>query len=372
MPAPYRRLSHRVVSDHRIFQLAEEVFERPDGSPSHAYSVLLSVDWVNVVPVTPEGRVVLIRQFRAGSAEVTIEVPGGMVDAEDPDPSFSARRELEEETGYTVESVVRTGILRPNPAFLRNRCHMFLALGARPDGTVHLDETEDVEPFEATWAEVATMMADGRIDHSLVLNTLSFARRALDAVERPRPVIAVVGDAHCVTGSPEERHALALGKALVDAGYTLVCGGRGGVMEAACRGARQSARWRPGSVVAVLPGHDDADANPFVDVPLPTGLDAARNAVVAHAAAVVAIGGGAGTLSELALAWQLKRLVLAFRVGGWSGRLADQRLDDRVRYPGIPDDRVYGVDDAGEAVRRVAELLPRYDRTGVGITAEGR
>lgn len=174
---PWPRLDSRVIGDFRIFRLAEETFEMPGGSRTHSFYVLWSADWVNVVPITPEGRVVLIRQFRPGTCEVTIEVPGGMVD-EGEDPADAAMRELEEETGYRAERVIPTGRVRPNPAILRNTCHMFVALQARPVGRTQMDEAEDVETFEATWEEVDALVRSGRIDHSLVLNTLTFARAA--------------------------------------------------------------------------------------------------------------------------------------------------------------------------------------------------
>ena len=142
--------------------------------------MLLSPDWVNVVPVTPEGRLVLIRQFRPGSREITIEVPGGMVDARDADPSKAALRELEEETGYKASKVVSTGKVRPNPAILRNWCHMFLALGVTPSGRTSQDPGEDVHTFLASWDEVDEWVRSGLITHSLVLNALTFARRWLD------------------------------------------------------------------------------------------------------------------------------------------------------------------------------------------------
>jgi uncharacterized protein (TIGR00725 family) len=112
-------------------------------------------------------------------------------------------------------------------------------------------------------------------------------------------------------------------------------------------------------VIGLLPGGDPGAANPHVDVALATGLGHVRNALVAHADAVVAIGGGAGTLSELALAWVHDRLVIAFRAGGWSGKLAGTRLDERVRFPGDPDDRIHGVDTPAEAIALLRARLPR-------------
>jgi uncharacterized protein (TIGR00725 family) len=145
------------------------------------------------------------------------------------------------------------------------------------------------------------------------------------AVSR-RTLIAVIGDGDAAPGSTAYGLAEALGELLVDAGFGVVTGGLGGVMEAASRGARRANAYRPGAVVGLLPGHDVADANAFVDVALPTGLGHGRNLLVAHAAAVVAVGGGAGTLSEMAMAWIFGRLIVAFRVEGWSGRLAGSSL----------------------------------------------
>jgi 8-oxo-dGTP pyrophosphatase MutT (NUDIX family) len=175
---PWRRVNEKVVADYRIFRMADETYARPDGAGEFPFYVILSVDWVNVVPVTPEGKVVLIRQWRAGSDEVAIEVPGGMVDPGE-DPQHSAARELEEETGYRCDTVVRTGKLRPNPAIQRNFLHTFVAIGARPDGHLHLEEREDISSFEATWDEVDAMIRSGAIDHALVINALLFARRVL-------------------------------------------------------------------------------------------------------------------------------------------------------------------------------------------------
>jgi uncharacterized protein (TIGR00725 family) len=113
------------------------------------------------------------------------------------------------------------------------------------------------------------------------------------------PLIAVIGGS---SATPEEAAAAeAVGRALAEGGAVLVCGGRGGVMEAACRGARAAG----GLTVGILPGADRRQANPYVDVPIVTGLGEARNAVVARTAqAVIAIGGSYGTLSEIAFALQ--------------------------------------------------------------------
>jgi uncharacterized protein (TIGR00725 family) len=98
-----------------------------------------------------------------------------------------------------------------------------------------------------------------------------------------------------------------VGRALGERGVALVCGGLGGVMEAACRGAKGAG----GATIGILPGSDRAAANEFVDVAIPTGLGEARNALVVRAAdAVIAVGGGYGTLSEIALALKAGKRVV--------------------------------------------------------------
>jgi uncharacterized protein (TIGR00725 family) len=124
------------------------------------------------------------------------------------------------------------------------------------------------------------------------------------------PWIAVVGP-----GEADERElalAEAVGAEVAAAGAVLVCGGLGGVMEAACRGARS----RAGTTVGLLPGLDRAAANGWVQIAIPTGLGEARNALVVRAAdALVAVGGGWGTLSEIAFA--LKAGIPVVGIGSW-------------------------------------------------------
>jgi len=122
--------------------------------------------------------------------------------------------------------------------------------------------------------------------------------------------VAVAGPGEA---SAEERDAAeAVGRELARRGAVLVCGGLGGVMEAACRGAKQAG----GTTVGILAGKDRSDANPFVDIAIATGLGQARNAVIVRAAdAVVAIGGGYGTLSEIALALRRSKRVVG--LGSW-------------------------------------------------------
>jgi uncharacterized protein (TIGR00725 family) len=113
-------------------------------------------------------------------------------------------------------------------------------------------------------------------------------------------LLAVVGGSACSVA--EADLAAEVGRHIAQRGAILVCGGLGGVMEAACRGAREAG----GLTVGLLPGDDPRAANPYVDVPLATGMGEMRNALVVRVAAgVIAIGGGWGTLSEIALAQRI-------------------------------------------------------------------
>jgi uncharacterized protein (TIGR00725 family) len=163
-------------------------------------------------------------------------------------------------------------------------------------------------------------------------------------VPRPGPTIAVIGPGRDASGA-ELAQAEEAGASIAAAGATLVCGGLGGVMEAACRGARS----RGGLTVGLLPGTDREDANGWVVLALPTGLGEARNALIVRAAdAVVAIGGGWGTLSEIAFA--LRAGVPVLGVGTWE-----------LARGGAPVAGVRAVDDAATAV---SEALRTRRRIG--------
>ena len=166
------------LGDFRIFRIRADSSRSPRTGNVHRFFVLESPDWINVIPLTPEGNVVMIRQFRHGTEDVTLEVPGGMVDGEDGDPSFSAARELQEETGYEAAEIIHLGSVAPNPAFLNNRCHSYLAWDVRPVAEPQLDGAEDITFEEIPLAAIPGLIRDGTITHSLTITAFYYLQLA--------------------------------------------------------------------------------------------------------------------------------------------------------------------------------------------------
>lgn len=171
-------------SDYRIFKTSFVDATHPGTGKTKKFSLIEAVDWVNVIALTPEDEVVLIRQYRAGSASVCLEIPGGMVD-EGEDALTAAKREFEEETGYTATTWRALGSSLPNPAIQGNRLHSYLALDATRTAQQRFDSSEVIELALAPLAEVRAMLRDGRIDHSLVI--VAFAKLAFELHGLRRP-----------------------------------------------------------------------------------------------------------------------------------------------------------------------------------------
>ena len=173
-------------------------------------------------------------------------------------------------------------------------------------------------------------------------------------------LIAVIGDAKLNKGTKKYLLAENLGQNLIDNGYHLLTGVLDGITEAVANGARHSFYYNEGDLVGIPTGNDSGDVSPFVNIWISTCLDLACNTIVSTADAVIAIGGGAGTLLDITNAWTLNRLIIAYRVDGLSGKIADKKINPRIRYPDMPEDRVYGVNSAYEAIECLAQKIDNY------------
>ncbi len=161
--------------DLKVFRSRFEWRRNPRNQSELKCLILESLDWVNIVALTRDERIVLVRQFRFGRGGFTIEIPGGAVDPGE-EHGDAARRELREETGYGGGRWRCLGTSEPNPAFLNNLCHHWLAEGVERRAEPSLDRGEDIEPLTASRKELAEMVADGRLRHSLALLALYQAR----------------------------------------------------------------------------------------------------------------------------------------------------------------------------------------------------
>lgn len=177
-----------------------------------------------------------------------------------------------------------------------------------------------------------------------------------------RPMIAVIGNAKLDPADPKVALAKEVGRLLVGSGCRVLTGGLGGVMAAAMQGAKSDPTSAEGDTVAVLPSYDPSDADEAADIVLATGMNIARNIIVANADAVIAIGGGAGTLSEIAIAWQLRRPVVALAAEGWSAKLGASRIDDRTRQPDLENDQIHAASTPADAVQMALRLIPQHPK----------
>jgi 8-oxo-dGTP pyrophosphatase MutT (NUDIX family) len=177
-PRTWITLDTEVLGSYPIFELTRSHQRSPRSGREHSFLRLDCPDWVNVIALTDLGRLILIEQYRHGTDEMTLEIPGGAVDPGES-PSSTAARELEEETGYVATELVEIGRVDPNPAFQSNRCWTFLALGCRPDGEIRPDPSEEIEVVLVPLADFTTLIDRGVITHSLVVAAHDHLARGL-------------------------------------------------------------------------------------------------------------------------------------------------------------------------------------------------
>jgi 8-oxo-dGTP pyrophosphatase MutT (NUDIX family) len=167
-PRPWQVIETQDLEDCRVFRVRRSLARSPATGRVHPFFRLDAADWVNVVPVTHDDRVVMVRQYRIGADAVTLEIPGGIVDPGES-PASAAARELFEETGCRAERIEPLGALNPNPALFGNRVHSFVARGVASAGEVRSGETEETVVELVPLAEIPERVRRGEIDHALVV-----------------------------------------------------------------------------------------------------------------------------------------------------------------------------------------------------------
>ena len=174
-PRRWTPLETELLQECAVFSVSRTRTVSPNDGSEHDFYRIDSCDWVNIIPVTPDGDVVMVRQYRHGTREVTLEIPGGMVDPGET-PATAAERELLEETGYRVDQVVPIGATSPNPAIFGNRVYSYLGHGARRVAEVSNDGTEETAVELVSEARLPELLRSGGVDHALVLAAFLFRK----------------------------------------------------------------------------------------------------------------------------------------------------------------------------------------------------
>jgi ADP-ribose pyrophosphatase len=172
-PQRWLRGESRLLQRTRILDLNAVEFHHPGRQVRRDFVVVDTTDWVNVLALTGDDRLVLVNQYRYGIDDFSWEIPGGVIERGE-DPVAAGVRELLEETGYSGRDARLLASVHPNPAFLSNRCHLVLVEDCRPSGQIAWDADEELEVAAVPVAEVYQRARAGGITHSLVLNALFF------------------------------------------------------------------------------------------------------------------------------------------------------------------------------------------------------
>jgi 8-oxo-dGTP pyrophosphatase MutT (NUDIX family) len=166
----WEKLSEKMIYENKYFKIREERCAIPGGKIVPAYYVIDLNNWVNIVAVTKDKKIILIEQYRHALGDVTIEIPGGAVDTNE-DPRGAAVRELLEETGYRGDIILEKQHM-PNPALQTNCMWTYLFINCEKVSEQNLDEYEVVKVSLCSFSELSNLFEAGKIKHSLILASL--------------------------------------------------------------------------------------------------------------------------------------------------------------------------------------------------------
>jgi len=185
-PAHWDLINETPHADCKVYTVLKERFRHPGDGREGDFYTMKCPDWVLVLPLTTDGQLVLVRQFRFGVRRPSWEMPGGVIDAADADPMIAGPRELTEETGYEGDAPVYLGWCHPNPALQNNRAHFVLVDNCHLRREQNLDPNEELQVKVFPLEEVYAMLARCEITHSMAINALYWLRQHLDGQPTPK------------------------------------------------------------------------------------------------------------------------------------------------------------------------------------------
>jgi len=187
MIKPWQKISSTPIGNFRIFTMRSDKKVSPRTGKEHDFVILDSVNWVNVIALTPDQQMVLIEQYRHGSDTIELEIPGGMMDADDANPVAAGVRELREETGYEGEQSSVLGRVFPNPATQSNTCFTVLVENCRRVHPVQFDHGEDLITRLMPVDDLPRLVGEGKIKHTLVVAALYHFDLWRRGLKQPEP-----------------------------------------------------------------------------------------------------------------------------------------------------------------------------------------
>ena len=174
----WKTLKSKQIFGNSLFGLREDTVKSPKTNNLHPVWIMNAPTWINIIPITKDKEVILIKQYRFGKQEITVEIPGGMLN-KDENPKEAAIRELLEETGYTSSNVVQIGRVTPNPALMNNYTYSFLAIDVEKTTEQKLDDMEDIELLKVNLEKIPSLIKNQKIDHALVISAFYFLNNYL-------------------------------------------------------------------------------------------------------------------------------------------------------------------------------------------------
>lgn len=172
MIQPWPTVKSSSLGDFRIFQIRGDVKRSPITGNEHDFVIIECSNWVNVIAATSDDKLVMVEQYRHGSDTVELEIPGGVMDANDLSPEDAGRRELREETGYDGDSTTIIGKVFSNPAIMNNTCFTVFVQNCTLAHATNFDHTEDLVTRLVPIADIPELVASGQIRHSLAVTAL--------------------------------------------------------------------------------------------------------------------------------------------------------------------------------------------------------